>query len=109
MLGGVSDEQAAEAAAHQTEPAEKDAAVENGDDHMSDDGDALDAVDGVDEEVVKTADDAEDEGLQALDTDTADSFRKSGKKRTVDGHKAGTSFAIYNQLKLHLCFFRLFT
>lgn len=87
MLGGVSDEQAAEAAAHQTDVAEEEeAAVEDGDD--PDDGDDLKAVEG-DEAVVKTSDDADDAALEAGDVDTADSTRKSGKKRQKDGHQTG--------------------
>lgn len=89
MLGGVSDEQAAEAAAHQTETAEEEeAAVEDGDD--LDDGDDLKAMEDGDEEAVKANNDAEDERLQAVDADTADPNRKSGKKRNQDGHQAGT-------------------
>ena len=94
VLGGVSDEQAAEAAAHQTEATEdEDAAVADGDGHESDDN-ALDAIEGVDEDVPKAVGDAEDEGLKALDADTADSTRKSGKKRAQDGHKAGILFVL---------------
>lgn len=88
VLGGVSDEQAAEAAAHQTEAAEAEAdAVEDGD--GPDDGDDLQAMENGDEEAAKTTNDAEDESLEAVDADTADPNRKSGKKRNQDGQQAG--------------------
>lgn len=94
MLGGVSDEQAAEAAAHQTEAAEEEeAAVEDGDDF--DDGDDLKAMEDGDDEAVKVSNDAEEERLQAVDADTADPNRKSGKKRNQDGHQAGTVVSGY--------------
>lgn len=89
MLGGVSDEQAAEAAAHQTEAAEAEAdAVEDGDE--PDDGGDLQAMENGDEEAAKTTNDVEDESIEAVDTDTADPNRKSGKKRNKDGQQAGT-------------------
>lgn len=103
MLGGVSDEQAAEAAAHQTEADEEDeAAVEDGD--APDDDDDLKGVEDDNEEAVKATHDAEDEGLQAADADTADSTRKSGKKRNMDGHQAGTFLLCFSEVVEVGCF-----
>ncbi|CAN0109706.1 unnamed protein product [Ectocarpus sp. 6 AP-2014] len=95
VLGGVSEEQAAEAAHEEQAKAqderdgdddEEGDVVEHGDGNNADANDGVEAMDQGHEQEVPRAD-GDDDGLDKDGSEVVDSSRKSGKRRDKDGHR----------------------